>query len=93
KYEGGPRVAFEAGACYTPFVSTRVGILTEMVPNGVGGFYVNEHPKEIAKKISILLLDSKLRQRMGENLREIVLKNFEWNTSIKRYAEAYLKIF
>lgn len=93
KYEGGPRVAFEAGACCTPFVSTKVGILHEVVPNEVGGLYADEDPCEIADKMLILLHDANIRQRMGENMRKIVLENFEWHTAIKKYAEAYLNLF
>lgn len=92
RYEGGPRVAFEAGACCTPFISTRVGILYETVPDGVGGLYVDDDPREIADKIISLLNDAYARQRMGENMRKIVLENFEWNTAVKRYAEAYLNL-
>ncbi len=92
RYEGGPRVAFEAGACCTPFVSTRVGILHESVPDGVGGLYTSENSREIAEKIITLLNDASTRQKMGENMRRIVLENFEWNTTIKRYAEAYTNL-
>lgn len=91
-YEGGPRAVFEAGACGTPFVSTRVGILYETVPEGVGGFYVSKDSQEIANKIIALLNDVNTREKMGENMRKIVLENFEWNTAVKRYAEAYLHL-
>ncbi|MEM3742529.1 MAG: glycosyltransferase family 4 protein [Nitrososphaerota archaeon] len=91
-YEGGPRAIFEAGACCTPFVSTKVGILYETVPEGVGGFYTSRDPQEIANKIIALLNDASTRQKMGENMRRIVLENFEWNTAIKRYAEAYTNL-
>ena len=33
RYEGGPRSVFEAGACQTPLISTKVGICEEYVPN------------------------------------------------------------
>jgi len=92
RYEGGPRVAFEAGACCTPFVSTKVGILCEVVPEGVGGLYASGDFREIADKIVTLLNDTNARQRMGENMRKIVLENFEWNTAIRRYAEAYINL-
>jgi len=92
-YEGGPRVAFEAGACETPFVSTPVGILPEVVKDGVGGFFVKRRePHELAEKIVTLLQDQELRQEMGENLREIVIQNFEWNKAVRRYAESYLSL-
>jgi glycosyltransferase involved in cell wall biosynthesis len=91
KYEGGPRVAFEAGACHTPFVSTRVGILAEVAQHGQHGFFA-EKPDEFAEKIITLIQDPSLRGKMGENFRRLVEESFEWYKSIKRYAECYLNI-
>jgi glycosyltransferase involved in cell wall biosynthesis len=91
KYEGGPRVAFEAGACHTPFVSTRVGILAEVAQHGQHGFFA-EKPGEFAEKIITLIQDPSLRGKMGENFRRLVEESFEWYKSIKRYAECYLNI-
>lgn len=92
-YEGGPRVIFEAGACGTPFVSTPVGILPEVVHNGECGFFIhNPNPEELADKILLLINEPDLRQKMGEAFRRIVTEEFEWNKAIRRYAEAYLKI-
>jgi len=92
RYEGGPRVAFEAGACHTPFVSTRVGILAEVAQHGQHGFFA-ENIKEFSEKIITMLQDSKLRERMGESFRRLVVERFEWNKAIRRYAECYLNYF
>jgi glycosyltransferase involved in cell wall biosynthesis len=92
KYEGGPRVAFEAGACHTPFVSTRVGILSEVAQHGQHGFFA-DNVEEFSEKIITLIQDSELRERMGENFRKLVVEEFEWNKAIKRYAECYLNQF
>lgn len=92
-YEGGPRAICEAGACETPFVSTPVGILPEVVKDGVGGFFVKRRePHELAEKIVTLLQDQELRQEMGKNLREMVIQNFEWDRAVRRYAESYLSL-
>jgi len=91
KYEGGPRVAFEAGACHTPFVSTRVGILTEVARHGLHGFFADK-PGEFAEKIITLIQDPLLREKMGENFRKLVKESFEWCKSIRKYAECYLSI-
>lgn len=91
-YEGGPRAVFEAGACGTPFVSTPVGILPELVSDGECGYFLDSlNPAEVAEKILLLLGDPALRQKMGENFRRIVFENFQWDKAIRRYAEAYLK--
>jgi glycosyltransferase involved in cell wall biosynthesis len=91
KYEGGPRVAFEAGACHTPFVSTRVGILAEVARHGLHGFFAYK-PDEFAEKITTLMQDPLLREKMGENFRKLVKEDFEWYKSIRRYAKCYLNI-
>jgi len=91
-YEGGPRAICEAGACETPFVSTPVGILPEILKNGTGGFFLRrKDPIELSEKLILLLQNHELRQRMGEDLRKIIIHHFEWNKAIKRYAESYLR--
>jgi len=92
RYEGGPRVAFEAGACHTPFVSTRIGILAEVAQHGQHGFFA-ENVEEFSEKIITMIQDSELRERIGENFRKLVVKEFEWSKAIKRYAECYLNYF
>ena len=93
-YEGGPRAICEAGACRTPFISTPVGILPEIIENGVGGFFLeSREPLELAEKIIIMLQDHQLREKMGENFRRVVIEHFEWGKAVKRYAEAYLKFY
>lgn len=91
KYEGGPRAVFEAGACLTPFASTRVGILAETARHGVHGFFADD-PGSLAERIAELLADTGLRERMGRELRRLVEERFEWGAAVRRYAEAYLKL-
>jgi glycosyltransferase involved in cell wall biosynthesis len=89
RYEGGPRVAFEAGACHTPFVSTRVGILVEVAKHGVHGLFA-ERVEDFSEKIIMMIQDADLREKMGENFRRLIIEEFEWGKAIKRYAECYL---
>lgn len=93
RYEGGPRAVFEAGACSTPFVSTRVGILAETARHSVHGFFVDEpDPYALAEYIIKLLRDPRLRERMGGELRRFVEERFEWGKAVRRYAEAYMLV-
>ena len=91
RYEGGPRVAFEAGACHTPFVSTPVGILAEVARDGVHGFFAKK-PHAIAERMIEMIQDPGLRERLGENFRRLILKSFEWHKAVKYYAESYLRL-
>ena len=92
RYEGGPRAVCEAGACETPFVSTPVGILPEIVRDGVGGFFLRRwDPVELSEKLITLLQDHELRQKMGGEFRRIVTGRFEWGRAVRFYAESYLR--
>jgi len=91
RYEGGPRVAFEAGACHTPFVSTPVGILAEVAKDGVHGFFA-EDVEDFAEKLLKLLKQPELRQSMGEVFRKMIVEIFEWSKAVRLYAESYLDL-
>lgn len=65
-YESFGMVALEAMACGTPVIASKVGGLTFTVQGGVTGFLVPERdPQALADKISLLLHDAELRQRLG----------------------------
>jgi glycosyltransferase involved in cell wall biosynthesis len=63
--EGGPRVTVEAMACQTPVISTRVGIMPEIIKHGTNGFLVDWDPGAIAKQILELLGDPGTLERVG----------------------------
>ena len=93
EFEGGPRFVFEAMACETPFVSSRVGLLSEVCRDGREGFFSTVNKKEeFASRIVALLENSKIRSEMGRRGRILVEQQFEWNKALRRYAYAYLQI-
>lgn len=66
-YESFGMVALEAMACGTPVVASKVGGLAFTVQDGITGFHVPDRdPEALAAKISLLLHDSSLRQRLGQ---------------------------
>ena len=83
--EGGPRIALEAMGCGVPVIATRVGVMPEVIQEGQNGLFTNGTPEDLAEKISLLLQDSSLRERMGQHARA-VLDRFERGHLIGQYA-------
>lgn len=89
--EGGPRVTCEAMACGTPVVTTPVGIMTELVEDGVNGFFFDWDPSHLAERLERLLADPELAARVGAAGRAAVLP-FERRAMIRNYAEQLLEL-
>jgi len=65
-YESFGMVALEAMACGTPVIASQVGGLSFTVQDGVTGFLVpGQDPPALAEKITLLLKDQALRDRLG----------------------------
>jgi glycosyltransferase involved in cell wall biosynthesis len=86
--EGGPRVTVEAMACGVPVVSTRVGLMPEIVRDGESGFLVDWDADEIAARVATLLDDPALRARVAEAGRRAV-GSLAAERVVAELAEAY----
>jgi type III pantothenate kinase len=84
-FESLSMVALESMAMARPIVSTRVGGPSETIIDGVTGFLVPPRDSAaIAERVTLLLRNPALRQRIGEQGREHVVEHF----SAARYAAA-----
>jgi len=100
--EGGPRVTLEAMACKTAVLTSRVGIMMDVIQapstgsgqapstnsGQVNGLFINWNPQDIAEKIKRLLDNEELRIKIAENGYKSV-QQFERKNAIKNYAEQY----
>jgi glycosyltransferase involved in cell wall biosynthesis len=83
----------EASACGLPVVVSDAGGLQEVVIDGETGFIVPKcDPNAAAEKILHLYENSALRNNMGRNGRNFVLKNYEWKENVDRIEELYMNI-
>jgi len=89
-FEGGPTTVLEAMAMALPVVATNVGMVPEVVNDGVTGLIVEPgDSKGMAQALQELLSDAALRELMGRAAREHALSAF----SIERMADDYLRLF
>lgn len=81
------RIIVEAMACGKAVVGSRVGGIPNLIRDGVSGFLVRpEDSFDLAEKLRLLLSDSELRRRMGEEARRLSQSNL----SEQRYVRAFM---
>ena len=90
-----PLTLKEAQLMKKPVIATNVGGIYEMMEDKVTGFLIKENDSEdLIEKLTILLDDENLRNKMGNNGKQFVIKKFNWNTIAKKFIkniEPYIK--
>ena len=85
--EGISNAVMEAMAMELPVVSTDVGGMSELITDSIDGFLVPAlNPDSLAEKLILLAQDSELRNKLGQNARLKILKDF----SLERQRDVYL---
>lgn len=88
--EGLSMAILEAMASALPVVATNVGGNGEIIDHGSTGYLVEPgNPKSVAGALTELIQDKPLRERMGKNGREKVLKGFSLEHMTRKYEELY----
>ena len=89
--EGLGLVFLEAAAAGLPIIATRQGGIPEVVRDGFNGLLLRQpdDDAELAEKIIGLLGDAPLRQRLGQQGRDWVARNFSWERIARTLEEFY----
>ncbi len=85
RVEGGPKAFLESMACKIPFVSTSVGMVTDIIESGINGSVVSSFDaQELYEKSKELLDNKNLKDRLIEQGFEDVRK-YDWSVVADLY--------
>jgi glycosyltransferase involved in cell wall biosynthesis len=87
--DGTARAVREALACGLPVLTTRRGVLPELVRDGVTGRVLEETPAAFAGALVALAREPEARRRMGEAARKDAESRFSLARQVATVAEAY----
>lgn len=90
--DGSCRAVREAMAMALPVISSRRGILPELVGDGVRGLVVDDTPETLADAIIRLSRSPEQRAAMGRNAREHALAHFSLERQAERVSEVYREL-
>lgn len=89
-YEPFGMVAIEAMASGTPVIASRTGGLQWTVMHRLTGYLARpKHHRELAKRITKILLDDELRKRMSLNARDHINHDFSWESVVEETLDLY----
>lgn len=89
KYEGNPKSLLEAMACGLPCIGTDVNGIRECIQNGWNGLLINSDVKSLESAINLLLLDTDLAAKLGNNAFGWISQQCDMNNNIISEVEFY----
>ena len=88
--DGIPNVLLEAMASGLPVVSTNISGIPELIQNGCNGLLVEPgNPAALADALASLLLDPALRDRLGRDARDSVVREFDAGRNVGKLASLF----
>lgn len=90
-HEGNPKILLEAMACQTSVIGTNVSGIREIIINNYNGLLTDISPNSIAQAIK-KLESNKLREKLRENARKFIIKNYNILELLNREVDLLKKV-
>lgn len=87
--EGTPMPVLEASACGIPSITVDVGIVPELVEDGVNGFVVERSTKAFIEKLSYIKENKEILFGMGKNICIRMETEFNWKNLIYQWTDFF----
>jgi glycosyltransferase involved in cell wall biosynthesis len=87
-YETFSLVTFEAAASGLPLLASQANGISELIEDGVNGYFVTRDGSDIARRLRALGADPDLRERLGAAARRSALA-FSWGRTVQEHHELY----
>jgi glycosyltransferase involved in cell wall biosynthesis len=87
-----PTSLLEAMSCGCAVVSTATCMIPEIIQNGVNG-YISNDESELRSYLELLLKDSELRLKIGQNARQTILDKFSQSKFISQWNKVFDTIY
>jgi glycosyltransferase involved in cell wall biosynthesis len=88
-YEGNPKALLEAMSCGLAVIGTDVDGIRDIIKHRENGYLCNTNSESIREAVEVVMHDKCLREKMGAQAREYVIRNCSIDTVIKKEIELY----
>ncbi len=83
----------EASASAVPVIANNIGGLKEVVQNNKTGYLLDTtNSEKLADHLEKLIMNDDLRFNLGQNGREFVKQNFNWDANVTKMLSVYKKV-